>query len=60
MTETPSTDDSQFHHAVVSVEQTLEKLKRCSVEEKERLKHDLHAMQSMLEKLTDGRVDVQG
>ncbi|MFM2095758.1 MAG: hypothetical protein RIS70_2882 [Planctomycetota bacterium] len=58
MAGTPSTDDSQFRHAVVSVEQTLEKLKRCSVEEKERLKHDLHAMQSMLEKLTDGRVEI--
>jgi hypothetical protein len=40
------------------VEHTLEKLRRCSAEEKERLRGELTKMQDMLVKLTSGRVEV--
>jgi small GTP-binding protein len=50
--------EESFQRAQASVEHTLEKLRRCSAEEKERLRGELTKMQDMLVKLTSGRVEV--
>jgi small GTP-binding protein len=50
--------EQSFQSAQSSVERTLDKLRRCSPEEKERLRGELNKMQDMLVKLTSGRVEV--
>lgn len=53
-----STEGNHFQQAVASVEHTLQRLQHCSAEEKERLRGDLTNLQSMLSKLSGGRVEI--
>ena len=51
-------NDENYQRAMASVEATLSRLQRCSPDEKERLKSELQSMQTMLRKLTSGRVEI--
>ncbi len=51
-------NDEHYQHAVASVERTLDKLRRCSPEEKQKLHGELNQLQDMLTKLTSGRVEI--
>jgi hypothetical protein len=51
-------DDTNYRQAVASVERTLDKLRTCSAEEKQRLHGELHQLQDMLRKLTSGRIEI--
>ena len=53
----PPAPDS-YRQALAAVEQTLEKVRRCSVEEKARLRQELAGLKSMHDKLTSGRVEI--
>jgi small GTP-binding protein len=53
----PSTSDS-YHSALAAVEQTLERVRQSSDEEKARLRAELAGLRQMLEKLTSGRVEI--
>ena len=50
--------DEQYRRAMISVERTLDKLRRCSPEEKQKLHGELNQLQEMLTKLTSGRVEI--
>ncbi|MFO0906514.1 MAG: GTP-binding protein [Pirellulales bacterium] len=50
--------DEHYRHAMASVEQTLSRMQRCSEAEKEHLRRDLGHLQEMLQKLTQGRVEI--
>lgn len=50
--------DEHYRHAVATVEKTLDKLRRCSPEEKRKLHGELNQLQEMLTKLTTGRVEI--
>jgi len=54
----PSKADRQFQEALSAVESTLDKLRRCSDEEKTRLRADITQMGEMYRKLTSGRVEI--
>ena len=58
MTESLLLQDEHYRQAIATVEQTLGKLRRCSPEEKEKLRHELVRMQEMLAKLTSGRLEI--
>ncbi len=51
-------NDDNYQQAIASVRRTLEKLSRCSNEEKEKLQQDLTHLNDMLAKLTGGRVEI--
>lgn len=53
----PPTDDS-YRQALASVEQTLERVRDCTDEEKSRLRAELAGLRQMLDKLTSGRVEI--
>jgi small GTP-binding protein len=50
--------DEHYRHATAAVERALDKLRRCSPEEKQRLHGELRQLQDMLTKLTGGRVEI--
>lgn len=50
--------DENYHRAMSSVEQTLQKLRNCVPEERERLRRDLSQLEEMLRKLESGRVEI--
>lgn len=50
--------DEHYQRAMASVEKTLDKLRRCSPEEKRKLHGELNELQEMLAKLTSGRVEI--
>ena len=50
--------DPRYDEALRSLDHTIEKLRRCSDEEKEQLKQQLRDLRSMTEKLTRGRVEI--
>lgn len=52
MTSTP------YHDALASVEKTLARLKRCTEEEKSKLRDELAGLRSMHDKLVSGRVEI--
>ena len=55
----PTTDDDlQYRRAIASVEATLAKLRKCTPAERERLQRDVHQLQSMYDKATEGRVEI--
>ena len=54
----PSKGDLQFQDALLAVESTLDKLRRCSDDEKSRLRADITQMGEMYRKLTKGRVEI--
>jgi len=51
-------NDQHYQQAITSVERTLEKLRRCAPEEKEKLQGEFNQLQEMLRKLTAGRVEI--
>jgi small GTP-binding protein len=53
----PATDDS-YRQALASVEQTLERVRDCTDDEKSRLRAELAGLSQMLDKLTSGRVEI--
>jgi small GTP-binding protein len=53
----PPIDDS-YRQALASVEQTLERVRDCTDEEKSRLRAELAGLRQMLDKLTSGRVEI--
>jgi hypothetical protein len=56
--EKPLLKDEGFRQALASVERTLDKLHRCSDEEKRKLHGDLTHLTDMVTKLTTGRVEI--
>ncbi len=50
--------DDHYRHAVTSLEHTIEHMKRCPPEERQRLRREFDSMQGMLQKLTKGRVEI--
>lgn len=50
--------DPRYDEALRSLDHTIEKLRRCSDDEKEQLKQQLRDLRSMTEKLTRGRVEI--
>jgi GTP-binding protein Era len=50
--------DRNYQRAISSLEQTLEKLRSCTPEEKAALRRDLGQLQEMLHKLSSGRVEI--
>ncbi len=50
--------DANYQRALVSLDQTINKLHGCSPEEKEILREDLRQLRSMTEKLTHGRIEI--
>ena len=52
------TEDANYQQAIASLESTVEKLRRCSDAERARLQQDLAQLQSMMAKLTSGRVEI--
>ena len=55
---TPILRDENYHRAMSSVEQTLQKLRNCPAEERDRLRRDLSLLEDMLRKLEAGRVEI--
>jgi small GTP-binding protein len=56
--ETTVTQDEHFVRAKTTLEQTLAHLRRCTPDEKQRLRRELDHLQGMLTKLTSGRVEI--
>jgi GTP-binding protein Era len=50
--------DEHYQSALASVEKTLDKLRCCSPDEKQKLHGELNQLQEMLKKLTTGRVEI--
>ena len=57
-TSTSTVDDARYQDALASIEHTINKIERCSDEEKKRLQDDLAALRAMETKLNYGRVEV--
>jgi hypothetical protein len=55
---TPVLKDQNYHRAMASVEQTLQKLRHCPGEEREKLRRELSQLEDMLRKLETGRVEI--
>jgi small GTP-binding protein len=51
-------DDESYREAMRSVEQTIDKLRRCSDAEKQQLRGELAGMRQMHDKLLSGRVEI--
>ena len=50
--------DENFRRALASIEHTLDKLRQCSPEERNKLRNDLFQLQQMASKLSSGRVEI--
>jgi GTPase len=50
--------DSSYRQALAAVEQTLDRVRRCTDEEKARLRAELAGLRQMHDKLTSGRVEI--
>jgi small GTP-binding protein len=50
--------DANYQRAMASLDQTINKLHRCSEEEKQLLRDDLHKLRKMSEKLASGRIEI--
>jgi small GTP-binding protein len=56
---TPATKpDDHYQQALAAVEQTLDKYRRCTPEEKEQLRSELAGLRDMHDKLQSGRVEI--
>lgn len=55
---TDSADHDSYRQAIAAVEQTLDRVRRCSDDEKARLRTELAGLKSMHEKLVAGRVEI--
>src|SRR6185295_12817240 len=49
---------TSYHQALAAVEQTLDRVRQCSDDEKARLRAELAGLKQMLDKLTSGRVEI--
>ena len=58
MNKVDSVTDSRYQQALATVQRAVEKLKRCTPEEKEKLRQDLAQLREMEQKLTQGRVEI--
>ena len=58
VSETTIVRDDHYRQALTTVEQTLDRLRKCSPEERQRLRRELDNLQTMLRKLTQGRVEI--
>ena len=58
MNSTAALDDPNYQRALESLAHTLDKLRRCSEQEKKALRQDLTQLHDMLGKLTTGRVEI--
>ncbi|MDG1874221.1 MAG: GTP-binding protein [Mariniblastus sp.] len=58
MEETTTNHDPQYQDAIKAVEKTLADLRRCPDEEKKQLQEDIAQLNSMHEKITQGRVEI--
>lgn len=54
----PASRSEHFLQAIAAVSQTLERLRGCRPEERDRLQHDLAQLERMHEKLRSGRVEI--
>jgi GTPase len=50
--------DTAYHQALTAVEQTLDRVRQCTDDEKSRLRAELAGLKQMLDKLTSGRVEI--
>src|SRR5207253_6740098 len=50
--------NDSYHQALAAVEQTLDRVRQCSDDEKARLRAELAGLKQMLDKLTSGRVEI--
>jgi GTPase len=57
LTAAPPTTDS-YQQALAAVEQTLDRVRQCTDDEKARLRAELAGLKQMLDKLTSGRVEI--
>jgi len=57
LTADTSTSDS-YQHAITAVEQTLDRVRQCTDDEKARLRAELAGLKQMHDKLTSGRVEI--
>lgn len=58
MNEARAHDEAHYRQAIASIEHALNKLRRCSEEEKRRLRDDFAQLTDMAAKLTDGRIEI--
>ena len=54
----PSSASTAFRDALKVIEQTIDKYRGCTPQEKDRLRHELTQLQEMQQKLTEGRVEM--
>jgi small GTP-binding protein len=52
------TNNDSYRQALAAVEQTLDRVRECTDEEKSRLRAELAGLRQMLDKLTSGRVEI--
>lgn len=58
MNDAANHEHAQFRRAIGSVESTLDKLRACSPQERERLHRDIEQLQQMYDKATSGRIEI--
>jgi hypothetical protein len=58
VTQSVDLQDTNYQRALASLEQTINKLHRCSDEEKQLMRDDLHKLRQMSEKLACGRIEI--
>ena len=58
MDEQRTSTDEHYRQALAALQHTLEKLRGCRGEEKERMRRDLEQLSQMAQKLTSGRVEI--
>lgn len=58
VTQSLNLQDANYQRALAALEKTIDKLHRCSDQEKELLRKDLQQLRQMSEKLTRGRIEI--
>ncbi len=58
MTQTVELQDQHYQQALTTLAQTIDKLQRCSDEEKQHLQSELGQLRGMVDKLSHGRVEI--
>ncbi len=56
--DSPALDDDRWEQAIASVESTIDRIRHCSDEEKQRLRDDLRDLLAMQDKLARGQIDI--
>ena len=57
-TEEPTVQHEQYEQAISALQKTVDKLRRCSEQEKQKLQQDLTQLNEMVAKISDGRVEI--